>query len=99
MRQTLSIAFVCSSLTLGLAAPLCAQSLADVARKEEERRKTIPQPAKVYTNKDLSAAPPSSIPPPPPAAAAPADAKSAKEADKSATEKDAGAATKDQTPP
>jgi hypothetical protein len=99
MRQTLSIAFVCSALTLGLAAPLCAQSLADVARKEEERRKTIPQPAKVYTNKDLSAAPPSSIPPPPPAAAAPADAKSAKEADKTATEKDAGAATKDQTPP
>ena len=30
-------------------------SLADVAKKEEERRKATPQPAKVYTNKDLGA--------------------------------------------
>jgi hypothetical protein len=30
-----------------------AQSLADVARKEEERRQTIKQPSKTYTNKDL----------------------------------------------
>jgi hypothetical protein len=97
MRQTLFIAFVCSSLTVGLAGSVYAQSLADVARKEEERRKTIPRPAKVYTNKDLSAAPPASTPPPP-AAAAPADAKGAKETDKSATEKDAGAAAKDQAP-
>jgi len=34
-----------------------AQSLADVARKEEERRKAHPEAAKVYTNKDLNAAP------------------------------------------
>jgi hypothetical protein len=33
------------------------QSLADVARKEEERRKSQPPPAKVYTNKDLTPAP------------------------------------------
>jgi hypothetical protein len=98
MRQTLSIAFVCSSLTLGFAGSVYAQSLADVARKEEERRKAIPQPAKVYTNKDLSAAPPASTPPPPAAAATPADAKGAKDADKSATEKDAGAAAKDEAP-
>jgi hypothetical protein len=98
MRQTLFIAFVCSSLTLDLAGSVCAQSLADVARKEEERRKTIPQPAKVYTNKDLSAVPPASTPPPPAVAATPADAKGAKEADKSATEKEAGAAPKDQAP-
>jgi hypothetical protein len=91
MRQTLSVAFVCSSLTVALAGSVYAQSLADVARKEEERRKTIPQPAKVYTNKDLSAAPPASTPPPPAAAATPADAKSA-------TEKDAGATAKDQAP-
>jgi hypothetical protein len=32
-----------------------AQSLGDVARKEEERRKEVKQPAKVYTNKDLGA--------------------------------------------
>jgi hypothetical protein len=30
-----------------------AQSLGDVARQEEERRKDVKQPAKVYTNKDL----------------------------------------------
>ena len=41
----------------GLSAPLRAQSLADVAKKEEERRKKLPSPAKVYTNKDLSAVP------------------------------------------
>jgi hypothetical protein len=42
---------------------LRAQSLADVARKEEQRRKSIPQPAKVYTNKDLTPAPPGSASP------------------------------------
>jgi len=45
------------------------QTLADVAKKEEERRKTAPAPAKVYTNKDLSPTPPAA---PPTAAAAPA---------------------------
>src|SRR4051812_24599616 len=34
-------------------APLAAQSLGDVAKKEEDRRGTIRVPAKVYTNKDL----------------------------------------------
>jgi hypothetical protein len=42
-----------------------AQSLTDVARAEEARRKTVKQPAKVYTNEDLKPAPQ------PPAAAAP----------------------------
>lgn len=96
MRQTLSIAVACSALILGLAAPLRAQSLADLARKEEERRKTIPQPAKVYTNKDLSSVPPPATPPPPAVAASPGDAKDAKDADKAtdakaATNKDPGA--------
>ena len=44
---------------------VCAQTLADVARKEEERRKTIREPAKVYTNKDLTAPPPGSPQPVP----------------------------------
>ena len=44
-----------------------AQSLADLARKEEERRKSIPEAAKVYTNKDLNAAPAPSTPPAAPA--------------------------------
>jgi len=48
-----------------------AQSLADVAKKEEERRKTVAAPAKVYTNKDLNPVPAGS--PPPPAAAKPGD--------------------------
>jgi hypothetical protein len=41
-----------------------AQSLADVARKEEQRRKDRPKPAKVYTNDDLGTVPPLSTPPP-----------------------------------
>src|SRR6185295_13101121 len=36
---------------------LRAQSLADVAQREEARRKSIPEATKVYTNKDLNAAP------------------------------------------
>jgi len=44
------------------------QSLADVARQEAERRKTIAVPGKVYTNDSLSSEPQPSVPP----AAAPA---------------------------
>jgi hypothetical protein len=50
---------------IGFSAPLRAQTLADVAKKEEERRKTVRKPAKVYTNKDLSAAPAGSVSPAP----------------------------------
>lgn len=50
------------ALLVAAAAPAFAQSLADVAKKEEERRKKIAEPAKVYTNKDLSAAPAPSTP-------------------------------------
>lgn len=50
-----------------------AQSLADIARKEEERRKTQPQPTKVYTNKDLGDVPPATMPPPPPIGATNSD--------------------------
>lgn len=45
-------------------ATLGAQSLAEVARQEEARRKEIKQPAKVYTNKDLVSVPPPSAPAP-----------------------------------
>ena len=97
MRQRLSAVVVVSSLLIGPAPLLFAQSLADVARKEEERRKTIPQPAKVYTNKDLSGAPP---PSPPPAASpttpATDNAKAGKPADAQA--KDNEAAPKDAAP-
>jgi hypothetical protein len=41
----------------GLVRPVQAQSLADVARAEEERRKDVKVPAKVITDKDLKAVP------------------------------------------
>ena len=43
--------FVCTS------GAVRAQSLSDVAKKEEERRKTVPPAGKVYTNKDLPSVP------------------------------------------
>jgi hypothetical protein len=55
--------FTIATAVLLLAATVQAQSLADLARKEEERRKNIAEAAKVYTNKDLNAAPSSSMPP------------------------------------
>ncbi len=79
-----------------LAGTARAQSLADVARKEEERRKAVPEPAKVYTNKDLTGLPGGATPPPPPAPASkPADAKDADKAAKDAKAKD----DKDKGPP
>ncbi|MGE0443992.1 MAG: hypothetical protein AB7P99_02090 [Vicinamibacterales bacterium] len=47
------------------AAQAGAQSLADVARQEEARRKTVTRPGRVFTNDDLR-----SVPPPAPAAPA-----------------------------
>ena len=81
---------------IGLSVRLRAQSLADVAKKEEERRKARPAPAKIYTNKDLTAPPAGTSPAPSGATAtqSPADAtKSATDADKDA--KDTDKATKD----
>ncbi|HYM22744.1 MAG TPA: hypothetical protein VEU08_06040 [Vicinamibacterales bacterium] len=48
----------CGFVVAAFAAPLVAQqqSLADVAKQEEERRKEIKRPAKVITNKDLNPA-------------------------------------------
>jgi hypothetical protein len=78
-----------AALLVAAAVPVFAQSLADVAKKEEERRKKVPDAAKVYTNKDLSPAPTSSTPPPAaapgepsPAAATPGDASKAADAEK-----------------
>jgi len=45
------------------AAPLFGQTLGEVARKEEERRKDIKHPSKVWTNTDLRPAPLPSSPP------------------------------------
>ena len=42
-----------------------AQSLGDLARQEEARRKTVRAPAKVYTNDDLRGGGGRTVPPPP----------------------------------
>jgi hypothetical protein len=43
---------------LTLAVPVHAQSLGELAKREQERRKTLPPPAKTYTNEDLKKLPP-----------------------------------------
>ena len=58
------------AITLAAAAT-SAQSLGDVARKEEDRRKSAPA-GKVYTTGDVRPAPPSSAAPATPSPAAPA---------------------------
>jgi len=77
MRRFVSRPLVGWSLLFAVTLPVGAQSLADVARKEEERRKSVAEPAKVYTNKDLKPQPPSSPATPAPEPAASADAKPA----------------------
>jgi hypothetical protein len=57
-RSSLVILVVPVVLLLASATSLRAQSLGDVAREEEARRKEVKQPAKVYTNKDLPNVPP-----------------------------------------
>jgi hypothetical protein len=90
MRLTAFAAWVSlSGFVLG-SVPLGAQSLGDVAKKEEERRKGVAQAGKVYTNKDLRPVPPSTTPP---VEAKPSDVKpedpKAKEAPKNAQPADA----------
>ena len=78
----------------GSATVLCAQSLADVAKKEEERRKEVKQPSKTYTNKDLTAVPPVTTPPAAEAATPAAPAPAADAAPARAAEKPDAAAGK-----
>jgi hypothetical protein len=66
MRTLITAAVVVLSVLTGCMRPVRAQSLGDLARQEEERRKTIKSVSKVYTNKDLGNA----QPPPPPASGA-----------------------------
>jgi hypothetical protein len=75
MHKTTTAILVAMGLLAGGLWVVSAQSLADIARKEEERRKET-KTGKTYTNKDLRAAPPSSTPPPPTATATPAPASS-----------------------
>ncbi len=89
VRRNLVTVAVASALTFAVAAPICAQSLAALAQKEEDRRKNIKEPAKVYTNQDLGPALPGSV------AAAAAPATDAKDAAKDAAGKDTAKDTKD----
>src|SRR5579862_1703483 len=89
VRSIVAVA-VCAAVA-GLAAPpVRAQSLADLARKEEERRQKTPEPTKVYTNKDLKGGgePASPAPAPAPAANAPKDGTDAKAKDAAAGDKE-----------
>ena len=83
-----SVAFPAVALLLLGSQGVAAQSLADVARQEEARRKDIKQPAKVITNKDLPNVPP----PEPPPSDAPADKT---DAASGKADKDAAAAAPD----
>jgi hypothetical protein len=76
-----------AAIVLLFAAAAQAQTLADLARKEEERRKTVPEAAKVYTNKDLNPTPASSTAPPAASSATPT-ADAAKDAGKEKDAKD-----------
>jgi hypothetical protein len=82
MAMRLHIPALLTIVALGMASvPLAGQTLADVAKKEEERRKNVKATGKTYTNKDLGSLPPGTPAPPPaptPAAAA-ADASAAKD--------------------
>ena len=78
--KTLAVALV-FWLAGGAFAPVSAQSLADVARQEESRRKGIKQPTKVMTNRDLGNVPPST-PSPAPTAKGAQDAATGTVADK-----------------
>ena len=95
------ITTVCLSAVVvlaGLAAsarPARAQGLGEVSRQEEERRKDLKTPAKLYTNKDLgtppatsAASPDSPRPPGAPTPAAPAADDKAKDAAKDGPVKD-----------
>ena len=74
-------------VALALQAGVSAQSLADVARAEEARRKTIKTEGKVYTNEDLGRTPATSPAPPQPAPASTSAAKPADPAAKPGEEK------------
>lgn len=91
------LALAISSRALVL--PLAAQSLAAVAKQEEERRKTIKQPAKVLTNKDLESVPAAAAPAATPVASPAADAKGAtKSATATSSDKDEDGSTQKAAP-
>jgi hypothetical protein len=93
--RSIVAAAVCAAIAGLAATPVRAQSLADLARKEEERRQKTPEPAKVYTNKDLKGG---GEPASPPAAQAPAPAATAPKDGTDAKAKDAAPGDKEKDP-
>jgi hypothetical protein len=83
MFARISVSVAVALIATSLARPLFAQSLADVAKKEEERRKTIKAPSKVLTNGDLKPGIGSAVP------AESADESAKADAAKDAKDKDA----------
>jgi len=84
-----------TAAVLAAAAPATAQNLADVARAEEARRKTIKGQVKVYTNETLrgvDGGDPPSAPAPPVLVTTPAGDTAAKPADPSETKPSASGA-------
>jgi hypothetical protein len=72
MRVQLCFSLVLAAVSVaGSARPARAQSLGDIGRQEEERRKEVKTPAKVYTNKDLGTPSQTSAAPATPAAGTP----------------------------
>src|SRR6187431_2672309 len=59
MVRLLSVAAL---VFIGVANVAAAQSLGDVAKKEEQRRKTVKSSGKVYTNDELKRDPTPSVP-------------------------------------
>jgi type II secretory pathway pseudopilin PulG len=78
-------------LLSGTATAVFAQSLADVAKKEEERRKAVKEAGKTYTNSDLKTVPPATAgaATAPPEASKPAAADADKDKKDTPKEKDA----------
>lgn len=92
--RVLTAALLLVASGVGAGRPVRAQSLADVAKKEEDRRKVVPAPSKVYTNKDLNAVPAGSPPPPAPAGKPADDTAKAADGDAKSGSKSAAAAEK-----
>jgi hypothetical protein len=97
---------VLALLTVSLSAAgmpsVFGQSLGDVSRKEEARRKDVKQPSKVYTNKDLggvvvgSEPPPSADPSNPSTVSTTAERDNEKDKTAKGTDQGAGGEKKDQ---
>src|SRR5438105_3542705 len=97
MPRPLYAALACAAVLADISTSVRAQTLAEVARKEEDRRKAIGNPSKVYTNADLKPVPKSAAPPPAASEKKDGDGKNddKKDEKKDAADKDKDAAPKD----